>query len=247
MTQHIVIVVVLGMIVAPVSAEMIYFNDFESSLDPLSEWSNIPENDTILDGSVTPGTPQHPADRFLGQFSGSEVTSLTINNLPTHTEVRISFDLYIIRTWDGNGPSGPDVWDLGVDGEPMLLHTTFSNTGIQASQGQDYPDNYPEGDNPARTGAAESNTLGFTVVDYSNEVMDTVYHFNGENSFDFAHTESSVVLNFSGFVESTLVHGVYDESWGIDNVRIEAIPEPCTLFLLTLGSSAVRRRCVRGM
>lgn len=235
-------VLVLGVIILPVSAQVIYFNDFENLLDPLDEWSNVPENDIILDGNVTPGTPQHSLDRFLGQFSGSETTSLTLNNLPSHTEVKLSFDLYIIRTWDGNGPTGPDIWALSV-GEQSLLHTTFSNTGIQANQKQDYPDTYPGGDNEARTGAAESNTLGFTVVDYNDEVMDTVYSFYDENSLIFPHTENSLVLDFSGIaLQSDIVHGVYDESWGIDNVRVEAIPEPCTLFLLGLGGLGLLRK-----
>ena len=229
-------------VVSPVSAQEVYFNDFEAPIDPLSEWSNIPENDIISDGSTTPGTPQRSEDRFLGQFSGSSGTSLTLNDLPAHTEIIVSFDLYILRTWDGNGHSGPDIWDLSIQGGPMLLHTTFSNTGIQANQKQDYPDNYPGGDNPARTGADESNTLGFTVVDYSNEVMDTVYHFYGDNNFDVPHTEISIVLDFSGIVGSTIVHGVYDESWGLDNVRVEAIPEPCTIFLLALGGAALLKR-----
>ena len=219
------------------AAEVSYLNDFENPSDPLSEWSSDPRIE-----NTTPGTLQHDTDRFLGQFSGNESTSLTLNNLPSHTDVTVSFDLYVIRTWDGNGPSGPDIWELSVDGGQSLLYTTFSNTGIQANQKQDYPDTYPGGDNPARTGAAESNTLGFTVVDYNNEVMDTVYRFYDENSFNFPHTESSLVLNFSGIIDSAIVHGVYDESWGIDNIKVEAIPEPCSLFLLVLGGLALRRR-----
>jgi hypothetical protein len=32
-----------------------------------------------------------------------------------------------------------------------------------------------------------------------------------------------------------------DEGWGIDNIQVEAIPEPTTLLLLGLGSLMLRK------
>jgi hypothetical protein len=157
--------------VQPIMSNVVYYNDFEDSSETLTEWSYNPQFQ-----NTTPGTVQHASDRFIGQFSGNESTILSLYNLPSHNEIKVSFDLYIIRTWDGNAPplprAGPDIWDLSIVGEQTLLHTTFSNTGIEANQYQAYPDNFPGGNYPARTGAAESNTLGFTVVDYGGEIMD---------------------------------------------------------------------------
>jgi hypothetical protein len=46
---------------------------------------------------------------FLGEF-GSQAITLTLQDLPDHSLVTITFDLYLIRSWDGNtlvntGPS----------------------------------------------------------------------------------------------------------------------------------------------
>ena len=237
----------------PLLGQSIYFNDFENYSDPLTEWSlhgSVPSdwtlNEPIL--SPTPGTEQHPSDRFLGQFSGNDSTSLTLNNLPPHSTITISFDLYIIRSWDGSTPQtyGIDVWDMNVAGGPTLLHTSFSNWfGDFAPQA--YPDTYPDGNNPGFTGAAEIDTLGF-FCSYKevNGVQDSVYRFYGEQAFTFSHSAESLVINFSGDgLQSHRVHpsnpeNVWDESWGLDNVLVT--PEPATLFLLGLGSLALLRK-----
>ncbi|MBI1923618.1 leucine-rich repeat domain-containing protein [Candidatus Poribacteria bacterium] len=140
------------------------------------------------------------ARRFLGQF-GNGTVRLTLTNLPPHTSVTVSLDLFIIQSWDGNDTTyGPDIWELNVTDGPTLLHTTFSVGFWQA-----YPDAYPGGDHPARTGAAENDTLGYTG--------DSVYQLN----FTFPHTASSLALNFSAFGLQSLG----DESWGLDNVAVQ--------------------------
>ena len=165
---------------------------------PLPEWSND-ARDVTPSGRV-----------FLGQFSNQTV-SLLLSGLPAHSQATVSFDLFIINSWDGNcaGPNcgcpscGPDVWDLTVAGGPTLLHTTFSNVGLL---NQAYPDTFPGGDNPAGTGATEVNTLG-----YSN-YGDSVYHL----SFNFPHSIGALQLNFSAMG----LQDISDESWGLDNVEV---------------------------
>jgi hypothetical protein len=150
----------------------------------------------------------------------------------------VSFDLYIIRTWDGNGTMGGETWDLTVGGGPTLLHTGFSNMEEHGNPWQAYPDTYPGGNNPARTGAAEIRTLGFLALGYGIE--DTVYNI----SYTFNHSSSSLEINFTG----AGLQSVDDESWGLDNVSVTAIPEPGTLLLLApalLGVAGVLRRKFR--
>ena len=185
---------------------VIYSNDFEGAAG--SEWSNAVKNTT-------------PSGRgFLGEF-GNGTVSLTLSGLPPHTEVRVSFDLFIIRSWDGNSqvvnPStseaiGPDVWDLNAGGGPTLLHTTFSNWGHHS---QAYPDPYPGGDHPARTGVAENNTLGYTFID---DPLDAVYQL----SFTFPHSAGSLVFYFS----ASGLEELSNESWGLDIVEVSITVKP---------------------
>src|SRR6185369_1342986 len=155
----------------------VYQNDFEGAVGP--EWSNNRTETTPLG-----------ARRFLGQFANGTV-SLSLTNLPEHTAITASFDLFIIRSWDGNQPIDGEEWDLSVGGGPTLLHTTFCNldilSGIQPgpltpTRMQAYPSWYPGPDNAPRTGATETNTLGYF---FSGFVMDSVYRLN----FTFPHTD----------------------------------------------------------
>ncbi|NES19409.1 MAG: filamentous hemagglutinin N-terminal domain-containing protein [Symploca sp. SIO3E6] len=189
----------------------VYSNNFEGTVG--SEWSNTKTD-------VTPVGNR----RFLGQF-GSETVNLTLDNLPSHTESTVSFDLFLIRTWDGNNSdTGPDNWNLSVGDGTTLLNSTFSTHDFPLGdrsgypQTQSYPANYNPSslvNNPARIGAAENNTLGYTYYfdDLEQErQIDSVYRL----SVTFPHIDNSLQLKFSG----SLTEGLDDESWGIDNVKV---------------------------
>lgn len=188
----------------PLTTTLAYRNDFEGAVGP--EWSKTATDVTPLG-----------ARRFLGQF-GAETVRLKLTGLPTHTAVTVSFDVYIIRSWDGNrtewwfdrnglfGPMGPDVWTLSETNGPRLLTTTFSNLEEQDVR-QAYPDVYPGGDHPAGTGAAEKDSLGY---DYSG---DSVYRLR----YSFLHTTDVLSLDFSA---AGLQPSLQDESWGLDSVEV---------------------------
>ena len=189
----------LAIVAAQPDRRGFYFNDFEGVVG--DEWSS----------SKTDETPAG-ARRFLGQF-GDENVTLTLSNLPAHTEVTVSFELFILRSWDGNNQiHGPDVWQLKVDRGPTLLHTTFANVPPDIKDfNQAYPDDYPGGDYLPYTGAAEIKTLGYTEI--PAPAPDSVYRL----SYTFAHTASILGLDFSG----QGLQGIQDESWGLDNVKVE--------------------------
>lgn len=217
-------------LIFPAVAQVVYFNSFENEVGP--EWSDSSTDITPIGNR-----------RFLGQF-GNEMVSLKLNNLPGHTEVTISFDLFIIRSWSGNEP---DIWNLSVSDAPTLLHTTFNNHDPRIFNSpipQAYPDNYPDGSYPSFTGASEITTLGYTFLcepspgdGFIDVPMDTVYKL----SFVFPHFASELVLNFSG----AELAGLANASWGLDNITVEAIPEPATFILLGLGAVMVRRKLFR--
>jgi hypothetical protein len=180
----------------PLSEEHIaYTNDFENSAG--KEWSRA-------------NIATSPTDRkFLGQF-GSDEVMLKLTDLSEHTAIRVTFDLYIIRSWDGN--INPDKWQFKVDGQSWLL-TTFDNQDYYSDHSQAYPDNYGAGSHPPRTGAKENNTLGYK---FDGRPMDAVYVF----SFTIPHSSANLVLTFIG---NGLTADFADEGWGVDNVVIYTI------------------------
>jgi hypothetical protein len=175
--------------------------------------------------AVTNVDSPNGGQRFLGEFGGpvivaappydprhfvrvNETVTLTLKNLKPHSLATVSFDLYLLKSWDGNNPNfGPDRWSLSVGGGPELLETTFSNnfkTGAYDLSQQ----NYPASNSAPQTSATAVNTLGYTFYG------DSIYHL----TFTFPHTKDVLVLNFS----SSLFEGkgTADESWGLDNVRV---------------------------
>ncbi len=185
----------------------IYANDFEGAID--DEWSS-----TLVD--VTPAG----ARRFLGQFGSEAVTlSLPAALVPAGTKaLALAFDVYVIRTWDGNhtvSGSGPDRWSVSLGNGVALLDTTFSNNHPNSGfAGQAYPGPFGTAQNSPMTGADEINTLGY---EYGGQLMDSVYNLD----FTFTYTGGDVVLTFAG----DLTTPGFDESWGLDNVRVTAIAE----------------------
>lgn len=222
---------------APAFCADVYFNDFNAAPGTTyPEWTSSGySNSANRAGTVAAGSgPQTVAtvaspngrQRFLGEFGGpvivgappydpqhfvtvEEPITLTLRDLKPHTFVTVAFDLYVLKSWDGNNRTyGPDRWRLRVQDGPTLLDTTFSNnpkTGADLSQ-----QNYPVANSPQQSGAVSVNTLGYTFYG------DSIYHL----SFNFPHTADTLVLNFwSSLFEGK---GTEDESWGLDNVRVSS-------------------------
>jgi hypothetical protein len=192
---------------------LLYRQDFETPAG--SEWC-------LLRQDITP-----TGRGFLGQFS-NETACLLLKDIPQHTWLKVSFDLYLIRSWNGNqeywGPPspnapglpgaeslspdwvvGPDRFQIRADGR-SLLGTTFANyPGFP----QAYPGSYPGVDYPTQTGAAEVNTLGYN---FDSSPMDSVYHLN----LVFQHSSSQLELDFSALG----LQEVTNESWGLDNLQV---------------------------
>ncbi len=171
--------------------------DFEGVVAP--EWS-------------TPITHRTPIGNrgFLGDFVNERVT-LSLDCLPIHSLVTLSFDLFIIRSWDGHdGGPGPDIWMLEAEGIGMLLKTTFCNyERDNPNCKQAYPGSYGETSYPPLRNALEINSLGYI---FGDKIVDAVYHL----SYPFRHTGSSLVLHFS----ASGLEGSGNESWGLDNVDV---------------------------
>jgi len=190
----------LGVHAAPALAAPItvYSNDFTGAAG--AEWSPTAPIITTPDG-----------ERALGPFdNGTE--SLTLTGLPAHSAVTFSFDLYVLESWDGNGPKdGPDLWSAAVTGGPVLqAPTTFGHPGCSGAD-QSFPDPYPAS-NPVNTGAAAVGTLGYGTGCFG----DSIYHF----SSTFPHSASSVQFTATG----SDLQAWQDEGWALDDVVVSVTP-----------------------
>ncbi|NBX37682.1 MAG: hypothetical protein EBR10_10760, partial [Planctomycetes bacterium] len=173
-------------------------------------------------GAWSGGAPtQSPSgQRFLGRFSSGANTILTVPLPEATTDVRLSFDLYIIDSWDGENTSvGPDRWGVNVVGGQTLLQHSFNNwassENVHGSSGQSFGGlGAPPSVYPSRTGAFALNQLG-----YQNGfgVRDSAYRM----SFVVPVRGASVAFRFYDLG----LQGVNDESWGLDNVRVEALTD----------------------
>jgi hypothetical protein len=180
-----------------ISTTTVYDYDFEGNVG--SEWSNTSTSRTPIKNRG-----------FLGEFN-SDTVSLQLNNLPEHTQATVTFDLFLIRSWDGNKTDfGPDVWTLSLAGNQTLIQTSFTHEGFT----QAYPGSFPNDDYPERTGVDEINTLGYSFGIPPEEPIpkDSVYNI----SHTFPHTGNSLELNFS----ADMTEDIDDESWGLDNVTV---------------------------
>lgn len=170
--------------------------------------------------SKSPITQPGCGSSFLGEFSNETVT-LTLANLPQHSQVIVGFDLLLIRSWDGNltgnswiptgvdpisptavGEIGPDQWNLTVAGQEQI-HTTFSNWDPIGFM-QAYPGNFPGGDYQARTGATANNSMCYE--------QDSTYRMQ----YTVAHSGADLTIDFSALGLQT----IDNESWGLDNVTV---------------------------
>ena len=155
------LVVLAGVILAfasSVEAALVYSNDFEGGRT--AGW-------TTTSGPIgidhTPPGAAH-ATQFLGRNDSdstagftNETVGLTLNSLGAHTNVTLTFDLYVIRSWDGNGANGGERFRVDASG-PSFINTGFANND---QKDQCFPDNCPAS-HPTKFGATETNTLGYT-------------------------------------------------------------------------------------
>jgi hypothetical protein len=176
-----------------------------------------------------PGT----SNGFLGRFADN-ASQAVLNVGNGGSRYSVSFDLYIIGTWDGKGKQAQhgafqaNVWSIGTRcGAPSanftnVFSTTFSN---QLTVQQDYPAPAGSGGGAkATTGAYKVDELGYAGrLDLTNiapfkAIADSWYKltFTGDNPCGVGQP-MSIVFRAS----NPLAQPTWDESWAIDNVVIK--------------------------
>lgn len=160
----------------------------------------------------------------LGQYNNGNFL-LSLNNLPKHDLVTITFDLYIHDSWDGNkpAPDGPDIWEMLVDGN-AYINATFSNEPCTNGSGifcppQSYPFNYPSSYNNPKTGAYRTDLPG--VCSMKSDPNGTTWY---KIEKTFTHSTSTLLLQcLDKLVQPNASDPKCDESWSVDNIVVKTI------------------------
>jgi len=224
---------------------------------------------TTNKGSADPTLLQ---TQFLGDFGGNDQVNLHLSLPQKVATVTLSFDVYMLRTWDGNDPKeilnarpgepthigGPDIFGYGYNTTTLLAQSFSHGKGLQTycvgptrgidANGQcQAPANGYLHDPTFDYGLQDK--LGFAVlldpqdtspgVPQVGDPMSMVYHLTST----LAYTGSDIDFKF--FSSGLQVHDpqtegvprVSDESWGLDNVKVNVplVPEPQLWVVMAAG------------
>lgn len=175
---------------------------------------------------------------YIMDFQGSKVIGnfnndgfrLSINDLPKHSSIFVSFDLLLHDSWDGNtnglDPERPDIWFMDLnplipDSSPddLRFETTFSN-GVcdsQLCQVQSYPQQYPFSASP-KSGVYK--LLPGLCLNSNSPDGTTVVRIQKT----FQHKDRSLVIDFRDqLYQTNSSDPKCDESWSLDNLEVRAL------------------------
>jgi hypothetical protein len=192
----------------PSPAPVVLSESFDNGIASVSSW-----NLNTLTSS--PGSAKMASTGFLGRLLNEEVSL----NIPSGmTSVTVSFDLYIIGTWDGAGQQGygGDWWQIEVsrDGgatRQNVFHTSFSN---QATKPQHFPKQVTDGTSPSDKDAFATNLLGYPKASGKFDVGDAIYKLK----YTISNPGGGPLVLY--FHTTTPLQDLNDESWGLDNVVV---------------------------
>lgn len=192
----------------------VYFNDFESE--------DLPG---ISAGYVT----EFDGSNVMGMFNNFGF-NLTLNDLPEHDFIQLSFDLYIHDTWEGNANMvdgvnlGPDLWLIEFDREEDIkaadkisFQTTFSNGLCVPSWcfSQSYPNQFPF-QNDARQDALSRTEFGRCLWSGSHNGT-SIYRIDKIFPHD---RRNSIITFYDLLIQENDFSPLCDESWSLDNLSV---------------------------
>lgn len=188
------------------SEEMVYSNDFsEANLEGFENARFIIfENDTIV-----------------GYYHNEEI-AVNLTGLPSHNLLKVTLEILIHDTWDGNtsdGVSGPDQWFFGVDSEESF-RTSFSNSPCESTYClyQSYPDSFFKTNRP-KTGAIQTNMPGLclfgTTANYTTR-------YSVSKIIEHSKSSARIYMN-SDLVAENSPDPKCDESWSLAGITVEAL------------------------
>lgn len=160
-------------------------------------------------------------DTIAGFYHNEEV-AVTVKDLPRHNLLRVTIEILIHDSWDGNqfnGVSGPDVWFFGVDNQE-IFRTTFSNSPCVSTYClyQSFPDTYSRQNLP-KTGAIQTNIPGLCLFGALNNYT-TRYKI--EKLINHKSSTARIYMD-TDLMAINSPDPICDESWSLASVKVEAL------------------------
>ena len=205
------------------------------SIVALGACKGVPRETEVFNSDFDRGVPEHVVNGKVEQYNGTGVLgryseggfNLEVSGVKAHDMIKITFDLYIHDTWDGNttGVNGRDIWIMNIDGG-SVIYSTFANGGCTNCT-QSYPEPQPSYINNAFQFALNRPNSNAIKTDLPGACK--LKDIKGGTSMyriqrTFNHTGSTLVLGCFGQLEDAdPANKNCNESWSVDNMRITAI------------------------
>lgn len=163
----------------------------------------------------------------LGRYEAGGF-EIQLKDLPKHDMIRISFDLYIHDSWEGNAaaPNGRDIFIMNIDGWSSI-YASFANKASCPTCPQSYPTVQPRYennqfiffDNPANANAVRTDLPGACEL---KDVRGGTVMYRIVKVFD--HKGSTLKLGcFAQLEHPDPASKLCNESFSVDNMEIKAI------------------------
>ncbi|MCU0401126.1 MAG: hypothetical protein MUE75_08980 [Algoriphagus sp.] len=160
-------------------------------------------------------------DTVAGFYHNEEV-SVSLQNMPSHNYLKVTVDILVHDSWDGNpddGVAGPDFWYMGYD-QTEVFRTTFSNSPCESTYClyQSFPNDYFR-QNVPKSGAIQTNLPGLCLFGAFQN-----YTTRYSVSKLIPHANPNIKLYVGAELLATNSPSpICDESWSIAKIQVEAI------------------------